>query len=143
MRIDTISGNIILFIALANDLITSWEAGRQAASQEGSYRDNPYRPDSRDYDEWNRGFAHGVSESKVPFATIQGCVEAQIPSLVVEHLPERSFWAIANQVQISHGLEDVQLAARIGIPCDFLRSEMIRHHFWDDDGIPLGIRQAS
>lgn len=136
-------GNLVLFLALANELITSWEAGRLAATNEGSCSDNPYLPNTRDHDEWNRGFVYGVGEGKVNSRVVIGSVETPYPVMAAGNLPERSFWAAANQVQISDGLQEEQLAARLGVTPDCLRTAMIHHRFWDDDAIPLGIRAAS
>lgn len=145
MSILNFRGNLVLFLALANDLITSWEAGRQAATEKGSFSDNPYLPNTRDHDEWARGFAYG-SRDTFGFGAatkVDGPVVTPVPKTQVQHLPERSFWVEANRLQLAHSLSNEQLAARLGVRLEQLNEAMIMHRFYDADAIPVGMREAS
>lgn len=137
-------GNLVLFLALANDLITSWEAGRQAAISQGSFSDNPYLPSTYDHEEWSRGFANGLRDKAVSVAAtnVDASVVTPASMIQVQRFPERSFWAEANRLQLRHSLSNEQLAARLGVRLDQLNEAMILHRFYDADAIPVGIREA-
>ncbi|MBM5458946.1 hypothetical protein H8F21_15370 [Pseudomonas sp. P66] len=144
MSIQNFRGDVVLFVALANDLITAWEAGRLAATQQGAFADNPFKPDTRDHDEWARGFTYGIKDgSSVAAACMAGLVVTPFPVMEAKCISERPFWAEANRFQQTYGVPDCTLAVHMGITEDELRAGMVRHHFWDADGIPLGIREAS
>ncbi|MCU9528541.1 hypothetical protein [Pseudomonas mosselii] len=144
MNTKNLRGDVVLFVALANDLITPWEAGRLAALQQGALSDNPFKSDTRDHDEWARGFDQGVKDGSLAAeAKVDGSVETPYPLMDAKCLPAPSFWAQVNRLQQSSGLQSCMLASRVGMSEEQLKAGMVSHHFWDADGIPLGIRVAS
>lgn len=134
-------GDLVWIIALANDLVTPWEAGRQAAKLKEGFS-NPFEANTFNHDEWAKGFAHGVSQDAVAVPpSINASVVVSLPLMEVQHLPERSFWAEANRLSVG-GMPEGALAARLGVSRDQLSAAMVLHHFWDEDAIPLGVREA-
>lgn len=129
--------------AYQEDVITVWESGRLAATQGAGHGENPYRQDTRNHDEWRRGFEHGEGLLKEQTAVAGGSVLLPKPVIAVEYFPDHTVWAAANRMQMKLGLREEELAARFGVTREHLRGEMIRHNYWDDDAIPLGIREAS
>lgn len=123
--------------------ITPWEDGRLAATRGASSSENPYGRDTRHHDEWSRGYEHGSGFMKEPIPVPGISVLLPKPVMAVEYFPDHTVWAAANRMQMKLGLREEELAARFGVSRERLRKEMIRHHYWDDDAIPLGIREAS
>lgn len=109
---------------------TVWEAGRKAAQTDGDHSDNPYDPETVNWDEWDRGFKHGTAMA------VQAEAEA-LPLAHVKILPTRAFWAVLNNMQIERVKSVQELAAFVGVDEDRLRAEMAYHGFYDVDGIPL------
>ncbi|RMM39219.1 hypothetical protein QO021_29300 (plasmid) [Pseudomonas amygdali pv. lachrymans] len=135
-------GDLVWFIALANDLVTPWEAGRQAAKLKEGFTSNPFETNTINHAEWAKGFAHGVSQESPKVApSIVDSVVASLPLMYLQHLPNRAFWAEANRLSVT-GISKAALAARLGVSCDQLCAGMVLHNFWDEDGIPLGLREA-
>ncbi|MBF6042917.1 hypothetical protein K5E40_18920 [Pseudomonas baetica] len=135
-------GDLVWFIALANDLVTPWEAGRQAANLKEGFTSNPFETNTFNHAEWAKGFAHGVShDAPAVSQSINASVVVSLPLMEVQHLPDRAFWAEANRLSVG-GMSEFALAARLGVSRDQLSAGMILHHFWDEDAIPLGIREA-
>lgn len=123
--------------------ITIWEHGRLAATRGVSSSENPYAHDTRPHDEWRRGFMHGYGFLKEQTVVAGKSVVTPKPVMAVEYFPDHSVWAAANRMQMKLGLREDELAARFGVSRERLRAEMIRHNYWDDDAIPMGIREAS
>ena len=111
---------------------TEWEAGRKASQNGGCMSDNPYEPETVSKDEWDRGFVHGSKHKEMVL------VELDLPALPsVQVLPNRSFWAHLNNLQIKQVLSVPELAKSIGIAEELLKAEMKLYGFYDEDGIPL------
>lgn len=133
------------FIVAAYGLnqVTPWEAGRKASQSKGVVVENPWPSGSLDHAEWFRGLDHGRRyDSHTVDDTEEAVVVETHPAYPVEPLNERSFWATANNVQIQHHLSPDQLAGRLGVGVELLKSNMVAHHFYDEDAIPLGNRVA-
>lgn len=59
----------------------------------------------------------------------------ELPLIEVEVVPERSFWAAINNMQINQCLSSEDVARRIGVAVDLLKAKMTFYRFYDDDGI--------
>lgn len=108
-------GDLVWFIALANDLVTPWEAGRQAANLKEGFTSNPFETNTFNHAEWAKGFAHGVShDAPAVSQSINASVVVSLPLMEVQHLPDRAFWAEANRLSVG-GMSEFALAARLGV----------------------------
>ena len=114
---------------------TPWEAGRLASHNGASLADNPYEPETVDGDEWDRGFGHGSLEKISKSALVEAMDLPELPTVQVR--PNRSFWAVLNNLQVSRSLSVGELAKYIGIDQDRLVAAMTEFGFYDSDGIPL------
>jgi hypothetical protein len=135
-------GFIVAAYALNQE--TAWEAGRKASLSKGVVSPNPWPVDSLEHSEWSRGFDHGrrYDNQTVSDSETAAVVETR-PAYPVEPLNERSFWATANDMQLHHHLSVDQLAGRLGVGVEQVTQNMVAHHFYDGDGIPLGIHVAN
>lgn len=122
---------------------TPWEQGRLAALRGMTLGDNPEEPDTVNHDEWKKGFVHGsVTDQKS-----EGVVEkiemiGLLPAIEVQVLPERSFWAVLNNLQIDRSLTVTQLARRAGVSEEQLCERMMIFGFFDPDSVPMHMRVA-
>lgn len=141
MNINNFRESTIWAIALMHDLVTPWEAGRLVATKGGEPIDNPFTRDTREHDEWTRGYAVGRDEVLHDSSVVRSNTLAVLPAPIVSS-SSTSFWAAANCLQLDQGLTNAELATRLGVPLAQLNQSMVAHHYYDADAIPLGVRES-
>ncbi|HHH9441245.1 TPA: hypothetical protein ACP32N_003182 [Pseudomonas aeruginosa] len=122
---------------------TPWEQGRLAALRGLTLGDNTETPDTVNHDEWKKGFVHGSVSNRSPETEIDNIeVIGLLPVIEMQVLPERSFWAVLNNLQIDRGLTVTQLAKRVGVSEEQLCERMMIFGFFDPDSVPMHMRVA-
>ena len=61
----------------------------------------------------------------------------QLPVMDVQVVPERSFWAVLNNLAIDLVLSKRELAERFDLNQEMLEERMVVYGFYDEDAIPM------
>lgn len=107
------------------------EAGWMAALNGAEPSTNPYMYDEPEYRVWNTGWCLGHA-----LMDEAGAAEP-LPLIEVKTIPERSFWAVLNNLQINLCLSKAEMAAKAGISVELLEDRMTFFGFYDEDAIPM------